>query len=104
MATEIRSAVLLTFSPDARLVAAAGGVARYFADSAGMEADAVAKLQSETLQACNATIAQLPDKGAQLLVEVTRFADRIEVAIAKQGDAPITRIITYLAHSSSAST
>ena len=104
MKTEIHSSARLKFTADTRLAAAAGGVARYFADTAGMESDAVAKLQSETLEACNAAIAQLAGKSAQLSVEVTRFADRIEVEVAKQGDAAITRIITYLAQSSSAST
>jgi hypothetical protein len=103
VATDIRNVVSLTFSPDARLVAAAGGVARYFADSAGMESDAVAKLQAETLAACHAAIAQSSEKNIQWSVEVTRFADRIEVEVAKQGDAPTTRLITYLAQSSSAS-
>jgi uncharacterized protein YaiL (DUF2058 family) len=102
--TEIHSAAKVKFTADTRLAAAAAGVARYFADAAGAESDAVAKLQSETLEACNAAIAQLADKSTQLLVEITRFGDRIEVEVAQGGGAPITRIIKYVPQSSSAST
>jgi len=82
---ELHSSVRLQFSADEKLSAAAGGVARYFADSAGMEADAVAKLQAATLAVCNAAIAEIPESSPELSVEVTRFADRIEVAITHQG-------------------
>jgi cell division septum initiation protein DivIVA len=101
--TEIHSAAKLKFTADTRLAAAAGGVARYLADTAGMESDAAAKLQSETLQACRAAIAQLADSSAQLSVEVTRFADRIEIEVAQQGGEARTRITKYLAQTSSAS-
>jgi len=37
---------------DGRLAAAVGGVARYLADDAGLEGDAVAQLQSSVVAAC----------------------------------------------------
>ena len=39
--------------PDVRLVAAAGGVARYFADAAGLDSAAVTDLQSATITVCS---------------------------------------------------
>jgi hypothetical protein len=104
--TEFLSGATLRFNADPRLAAAAGGVARYFADAAGMDADAIAKLQADTLEACKAAFTQMSSNEAQLSVEVTRFADRIEVAFAPQGEAsvragePATRITKYLAQGS----
>jgi hypothetical protein len=103
--TEIQAATL-KFNADARLAAAAGGVARYFADGAGMEPDAIANLQADTLAACQAAFAHLTRPTDQLSVEITRFADRIEVAVAYPGaDASqpsesATRITKYLTQSS----
>jgi hypothetical protein len=51
VATEPKTFRLL-LDADARLAAAAGGVARYLADAAGFESDAVARLQSAVIAAC----------------------------------------------------
>jgi hypothetical protein len=90
MNTDVRSAVRLQLSADPRLAAAAGGVVRYFADSAGLEADAVAKLQAATLTVCTAALRQMQQSSQSiagltpaLTVEVTRLADRIEVTVAQ---------------------
>ena len=88
MNTEIIGGASLRFSPDERLAAAAGGVVRYFADAAEMPGEAVAQLQAATLTACVAAFSKIPSHDAQLLVEVSRFADRIEVAITRVGVAP----------------
>lgn len=85
MGTDFHQGATLRFTADKRLAAAAGGVTRYFADAAGMEADAVARLQAATLAVCAAAIAHLVSAGAQLSVEVTRFADRIEIAVSYPG-------------------
>jgi len=45
----------LQIDADARLAAAAGGVARYLADAAGIENHAVAQLQSAIVTACRET-------------------------------------------------
>jgi hypothetical protein len=85
---EVQSGVVLRFSLDERLAAAAGGVTRYLADTAGMEADAVAKLQAATLAVCAAASAPLANSGQDLSVEVNRYADRIEVTITYPGATP----------------
>jgi hypothetical protein len=71
---------------DARLAAAAGGVARYVAEAAGMETAAIAKLQEATLAACVTAFDYLSDENALLSVSVTQYTDRIEVAIAHRGE------------------
>jgi hypothetical protein len=81
MDSELLSATTLQFSADPRLAAAAGAVARYFADAAGMDLDAVTKLQDATLAACRAASTGNSKNDALLSVEINRFADRIEVAV-----------------------
>lgn len=85
MATDVQTGATLRFNADPRLAAAAAGVARYLADSAGMEADAVAKLQAATLATCVAEFPHLLEDGAQLSVDVSRFPDRIEVLVVRSG-------------------
>jgi hypothetical protein len=85
VATEVQTGATLRFNADPRLAAAAAGVARYLADSAGMEADAVAKLQAATLETCVTEFPYLLEDGAQLSVDVSRFPDRIEVVVARSG-------------------
>jgi hypothetical protein len=87
VSTELHSAVTLQFTADRRLAAAAGGVVRYFADAAGMDAESVAKLQAAALTICLSAIAHSSNAESILSVEVSRFADRIEVAVARPGTA-----------------
>jgi hypothetical protein len=117
---DLHSGATLKFSADPRLAAAAAGVARYLADSAGMEADASAKLQAATLSTCVAEFPYLRGTGAQLSVDVSRFADRIEIVVADsrtagqhgrslpgvdkiehetQGGLAITRLTKFIAQS-----
>lgn len=79
--------VSLRFHADARLAAAAGGVARYFADAAGLDADPCLQLQMAVIAACRESFQHLSGENAQLTVTLERFADRIEVAITHQGTA-----------------
>ncbi|MEQ1473076.1 MAG: hypothetical protein ABLQ96_04615 [Candidatus Acidiferrum sp.] len=67
---------------DARLVAAAGGVARYFADAAGLAGEAVSDLQTATITMCNREIEQ-GESESGLEVTLTRSRDRIEVAVSR---------------------
>jgi hypothetical protein len=69
---------------DARLAAAAGGVARFFADAAGLETDAVVRLQSAVLDACNEAFKHLSAKHPHLEVTFARFSDRIEVSLCHE--------------------
>ena len=73
---------------DARLAAAAGAVARFFADAAGLEGDAVVRLQSAVLDTCNEAFRHLCAKHPHLEVTFARFSDRIEVSLSHEEDAP----------------
>jgi hypothetical protein len=72
---------------DPRLAAAVGGVARFLADTAGLECDAIAQLQSAVLAACREAFEHLPKSHPHLNVTLTRFPDRIEVALSLQGES-----------------
>lgn len=71
---------------DARLAAAAGGVARFLADAAGLENSVIAQLQSTVVAACTETFEHLSRKHPHLGIDFTRFADRIEIALSHEGD------------------
>lgn len=73
---------------DARLAAAAGGVARFLADAAGLESDAVARLQSAVIEACLEAFDHLAGKHPHLEVTFARFSDRLEVALSHEEAAP----------------
>ena len=81
------SRVLLHLHADSRLAAAVGGVARYFADAAGLESEPCAQLQMAVVAACNESFRHLSDASAQLAVTLERFADRIEIGLTHQGFA-----------------
>jgi hypothetical protein len=86
VAIELHSFRLL-LDADVRLAAAVGGAARYLADSAGMENDAVSQLQSSVVAACREVFEDLTADAPQLHVTLTRFADRIEVTLSHRGEA-----------------
>jgi len=75
---------------DVRLAAAAGGVARFLADTAGLENTAIAQLQSTVVAACTETFEHLTRKHPHLDLQFSRFSDRIEVALSHKGDASPT--------------
>lgn len=77
--------VLLHLNADARLAAAVGGVARYFADAAGLESEPCFQLQMAVVAACRESFRHLGGLGAQLAVTLERFADRIEIGLTHQG-------------------
>jgi hypothetical protein len=72
---------------DARLAAAVGGAACYLADAAGLENGAIAQWQSAILAACNEAFEHLTKAHPHLDVTLTRFPDRIEVALSHKGEA-----------------
>jgi hypothetical protein len=86
VATEPRS-FDVQLDADVRLAAAVGGAARYLADSAGMETDAISHLQSSVVAACREAFEDLTENAPHLHVTLTRYADRIEVALCHRGDA-----------------
>ena len=73
---------------DARLAAAAGGVARFLADAAGLESDAVAKLQSAVIEACLEAFERLAGAHPHLEVDFARFSDRLEVSLSHEDAGP----------------
>ncbi|HZC65975.1 MAG TPA: hypothetical protein VE545_05350 [Candidatus Dormibacteraeota bacterium] len=85
MSTEPQSSTSLKFTADPRLAAAAAGVARYLAEAAGLESDAITKLQAATLATCVAGAPTLAEGEAQVSADVSRYADRIEVLVTHPG-------------------
>jgi hypothetical protein len=86
VATEPKS-FNLRIDADARLAAAVGGAARFLADAAGLTDAAASQLQISIVTACREAFDHLTAEHPYLEVTLTRFADRIEVALAHQGEA-----------------
>ncbi|MGB2645279.1 MAG: hypothetical protein WBG02_20420 [Candidatus Acidiferrum sp.] len=76
----------LQIDPDARLAAAAGGAARYLAESAGILSEAAAELQHSVVTACREAFEHLAGDHSHLVVTLALFADRIEIAVAHEGN------------------
>jgi hypothetical protein len=85
VATEAKS-IQMQIEADARLAAAAGGAARYFADAAGLEGSAIAEWQTAIVAACNEAFEHLTREHPRLEVSFTRLTDRLEVALSREGD------------------
>jgi hypothetical protein len=87
---------------DVRLAAAVGGVARYLADAAGLENDAVSQLQSCIVAACQEAFEHLTGDHPHLDVTAACFADRIEIALSHQGESSpavgLNKIAGFAAH------
>src|SRR5215472_9508235 len=79
---------------DARLAAAAGGVARFLAEAAGLEGEAVARLQSAVIEACLEAFEHLTVKHSHLEVTFARFSDRLEVLLSHEDAGPTIGIHT----------
>lgn len=77
----------LLIDADARLAAAAGGAARYLAESAGMQIEAAAELQKSVVAACCESFEHLTGERPHLVVTLSLFADRIEIAMTHEGNA-----------------
>jgi hypothetical protein len=78
--------IRLRVNADARLAAGVGGAARYLADSAGLESEAIGQLQSTVVAACQEAFEHLTGDHPILEVTLTRLPDRIEVAFAHEGE------------------
>jgi len=76
----------LLLDADPRLAAAAGGVARYLADAAGLDSDAVARLQSAVIAACSEAFEYLTAENPRLEITFARLPDRMEVALTHRGE------------------
>ncbi len=81
METEFKT-IKVQLDADPRFAAAVGGVARYLADSAGMENDTIAQLQSAVVTACNDAFKLLTPAHPHLTATISKLADRIEVELS----------------------
>lgn len=79
---------------DARLAAAAGGAARFLADAAGLESDAVARLQSAVIEACLKAFEHLAGQHPHLEIDFMRFSDRLEVSLSYEHAGPAVGLHT----------
>jgi hypothetical protein len=77
--------IRLRIDADPRLAAAVGGAARYLADAAGIENEAVAQLQSAVIAACREAFGNLSKDHPHLDISLTRLSDRIEVSLSHEG-------------------
>jgi hypothetical protein len=85
VATELAS-IRLQVDADARLAAAVGGAARYFADAAGMANKAVMQWQEAIVAACQEAFENLTEEHPHLQVTLTSLPDRIEAAFSHEGE------------------
>ena len=87
VATELKN-LHICIDADPRLAAAAGGVARFLADAAGLESEAVARLQSAVIEACLEAFEHLAGKHPHLEIDFSRFSDRLEVSLSHEDAGP----------------
>jgi hypothetical protein len=79
--------VQMKIDADPRLAAAAGGAARCLGAAAGLEDASLSQLQSAIVAACREEFRHLDAAHPHLEVTLTRFDDRIEVALAHEGES-----------------
>jgi hypothetical protein len=92
VATEAKR-IQLQIDADPRLAAAAGGAAHYLGVAAGLEEPLLDQLQSAIVAACREEFRKLSAAHPHLEVTLTRFIDRIEVALVREAeDAPAVSI------------
>jgi len=77
--------IQLQVDADPRLAAAVGGAAHCFAESAGLTSDPVRELEKAVVAACEEAFEHLTGEHPHLTVTLTRYPDRIEVAMAHEG-------------------
>lgn len=80
METDART-IKVQLDADPRFAAAVGGVARYLADSAGMENDAIAQLQAAVVTAANDAF-KLLTPANPLTATISKLPDRLEVVLS----------------------
>jgi len=71
---------------DARLAAAAGGVALFLSDGAGLANGALLRLQSAVIEACKDAFTHLSGNHPHLEITFARFVDRLEVSLSHQNE------------------
>ena len=86
MSAEAKS-IQLQIDADPRLAAAVGCAVRFLADAAGLTSDEATDLQKSVVIACEESFEHLTGERPHLTVTLTRYSDRIEVAMAHEGAA-----------------
>jgi len=76
--------ILLQMDADVRLAAAAGGVARYFADNAGLTNEAILNLQESVMLACKHCF-HCHSSATSCEITLLRYEDRLEIDLAVPG-------------------
>jgi hypothetical protein len=76
--------ILLQMDADVRLAAAAGGVARYFADNAGLANEAILNLQESIMLACKHCF-DCHSSATSCEVTLLRYEDRLEIDLSVPG-------------------
>ena len=76
--------ILLQMDADVRLAAAAGGVARYFADNAGLANEAILNLQESVMLACKHFF-HCHSSATSCEVTLLRYEDRLEIDLSLPG-------------------
>jgi hypothetical protein len=76
--------ILLQMDADVRLAAAAGGVARYFADNAGLANEAILNLQESVMLACKHCF-HCHSSATSCEVTLLRYEDRLEIDLSVPG-------------------
>jgi hypothetical protein len=79
--------ILLQMDADVRLAAAAGGAARYFADNAGLENQAILSLQEAVMLACKHCF-HCHSSATSCEIILLRFEDRLEIDLSLPGETP----------------
>ena len=88
METDSRT-IKVQLDADPRFAAAVGGVARYLADSAGMENDAIAQLQAAVVTASNDAFKLLTPAHPHLTATISKLPDRLEVVLSCECDSKL---------------
>jgi hypothetical protein len=76
--------ILLQMDADVRLAAAAGGVARYFADNAGLPNEAILDLQQSVMLACKHCF-HCHSSASSCAITLLRYEDRLEIDLDVPG-------------------
>jgi hypothetical protein len=84
---DTRHQIVVSLDPDDRLVAAVGGAARYLADAAKLENEAILQFQASVVAACQHCF-HCHSQNEPCGITLRREPDRIEVEVALPGPEP----------------
>ena len=79
--------ISLHVDADTRLAAAVGAAARFLSEAAGLAAPAAGEFQASVTAASREAMGRLAGDHPHLNATITRFVDRIEVALSQEGSS-----------------